>query len=157
MIKALVIAMFVSGCMVAASPGDDDDVVSPVPPPPTRDVMDPSGTWAVHITWMSGTCGVFVALDAEMVVAPSPSGGYEIADASPTTTVTGTVLCSTERCALSFVQVGPGRGDYATSSALAADLVATDDGEITGAGGLTYTFRDGTSCSQQFSAVGELR
>jgi hypothetical protein len=166
MTKALLLALLMCGCLTGQPPtGGDDDTMNPVPPPdapksppdaPPPGVMDASGTWGLTIVWGAGTCGLTLDLPAEMVVSHGTTG-YVVSDASPDTTISGTVLCSSVMCHASFTQTGRGRGENTISMTLASDLVATSDGLISGSGGVTYQFRDGTNCTQQFTASGRLR
>lgn len=168
MTKALLIALLLCGCLTQQSPtGGDDDTMTPVPPPdaprsPPPDAsppapMDAAGTWAMTIKWGAGTCGLTLDLPAEMVVSHG-TDGYVVSDASPDTVISGTVLCSSAMCHASFTQTGRGRGENTLSMTLASDLIATaPDGLISGSGGVTYQFRDGTNCTQQFTATGRLK
>lgn len=166
MTKALLIALLLYGCLTQQSPtGGDDDTMTMPPdaprsPPPDASPpapMDAAGTWTMTIKWGAGTCGLTLDLPAEMVVSHG-TDGYIVSDASPDTVISGTVLCSSAMCHASFTQTGRGRGENTLSMTLASDLVATDpDGLISGSGGVTYQFRDGTNCTQQFTATGRLK
>lgn len=163
MTKALLMAVLLAGCLTQDAPTGSDVMMpdSPngpgdAPPAPVPAPMDASGTWGMTLTWGAGTCDISLAVQAEMVVAHGTSG-YIVADAAANTTISGTIMCSTSMCHAAFSETGPGRGDNTLSMMLATDLIATSEGVITGSGGVTYEFRDGTSCTQQFSAAGRLK
>jgi hypothetical protein len=165
MIAALMVGCSADGTGPVSGPTAPDAGVEPVhpssdaaamTPDASNPTMDPTGTWDLRFSWTAGTCGLTLAATAKMVIAHSP-GGYTIADASPTTQVSGTVTCGENFCHLSFTEVGPGRGANTKSATVTGELDVTRDGAINGTGSLTFLFTDGTGCSQTFIATGRLQ
>lgn len=146
----LAIVLMISACAISPDQSDDmDDMGEP-------QAMSAAGTWDMKFAWGAGTCRQTLDVPATMVIAHDGSG-YVIQDASPTTQISGTIMCSTTMCHASFVEVGPGRGDTTLSATVSADLYASNTGAITGSGGLVIQFRTGETCTQQFSATGTFR
>jgi len=104
--------------------------------------------------WTRGSCqltGSFAALVTVLRIGD----GYVINETRPEVRVTGTVLCTSARCTLSFTESGPGpQGSAVQQISLSANLAVDPLDAITGAGSVTYRFTDGSACDHQFTADG---
>ena len=65
------------------------------------ELVDPTGNWRTTITWGSGDCNLSGTSDDTMTVTRQASGDYLIADSDPDVSITGSIVCSVERCDLS--------------------------------------------------------
>jgi hypothetical protein len=140
---ALLMTLLAIGCAADPAVIQSDDAP----------IVDPTGAWDVVLTWTAGTCGLTGSFTATVTVERSATG-YVLNDPG----VHGTVVCSRNLCRMSFTETGPGpTGTDVTSVSIAADLAVDDTDVITGTGGVTYQFRNATTCSQQFMADGRLR
>lgn len=136
---ALLVAWMTMGCAV--------DHASTAP------LVDPTGIWDVALTWTTGSCGLTGEFSATITVERSATG-YAVNEPG----AHGTVLCSRDFCQLLFTEAGPGpAGTSVTGVSMSADLTVDDDAAIAGSGMVAYQFRNSSTCSQQFSAVGLLR
>jgi hypothetical protein len=136
--------------LIALWAGCADD---PSPPPPPV-IVDPTGHWAMTFSWTKGACGLTGLFDANLTVTRTLDG-YRINETNPEVQVSGTVLCTTERCQMSFTESGPGpTGSAVQQIVMSANLAVDDQNAITGGGSVTYRFTDGTACDHQFRADG---
>ncbi len=123
--------------------------------PAPQAAVDPTGNWSMTFVWTKGSCGLTGSFDGSITVLRTETG-FEINETRPQVVVSGTVLCTAQRCTLSFTETGPGpAGSSVQQISLSANLAVDDIDAITGSGAATYRFTDGTGCEHQFSANGQ--
>jgi hypothetical protein len=104
--------------------------------------------------WTKGDCRLTGSFDGSITVLRA-GDGYAINETRPEVHVTGTVLCTSARCTLSFTESGPGpQGSAVQQISLSANLAVDELDAITGGGAATYRFTDGSGCEHLFTADG---
>lgn len=118
-------------------------------------VVDPTGTWDITLTWGTGTCGIAGASPASTVVTRA-GDDYRISESGQT--LSGSILCSEAACRMTFTESVAGRpGSGIDAMTLSVTLSVGPDNAIAGAGRADVRRIDGSMCTQAFSAAGVLR
>lgn len=127
----------------------------------SNDAAVPEGNWDVTLTWGAGTCaGLGSTFEINFDITDDGAGGYNLAARTGLTgdDVGGTMDCgSVTECDLSFTDSGPGSElSNITSQTISADFVEDNASQVDGNGSATFDLDDGTSCTQNFTGVGDV-
>ena len=156
---------YLSALVVAAACGNS----SPPSPDASSQAVDPTGNWAVTLTFTGGTC---TGLPATYVIGFTISGapftftpgnglsGDSFSDSS-------SASCTTTQCVISFTDTGPGTEfDNITSQTIIATLDedpsgnVLDDEGVSSVNQINFQISDGSggsgSCTQMFTAAGDV-
>lgn len=109
----------------------------------------------------TGTCSGLPPTYAINFDIAGAAGGYTFTANTGLTgdNVSGTMSCDTTACTLTFADTGPvPSNEYANvvSQTIAASLIQDASDNITGSGTVTFSLSDGSTCTGNFSATGNV-
>ncbi len=147
--RKILVGLVLSLAIAACSSSDDSAAV-------------PEGNWDVTLTFLSGgTCtGLPATFDINFDITDDGAGGYNLAANTGLTgdTVGGSMDCtSVTECDLQFTDSGPGSEDSdVDTQTISADLVEDNADQVTGTGTINFVLTDGSDCSVNFDADGDV-
>ncbi|HUJ58705.1 MAG TPA: hypothetical protein VLX92_09440 [Kofleriaceae bacterium] len=119
----------------------------------------PDGTWAVTLTFSTGTCTGLPPSYAIAFQVGDQGGSYTFAPGAglqgDTIDPDSSILCASGACELALADSGPG-GEEADidMQTLTATLDEDGTGDVTGDGSIDFLLSGGASCTQGFDAAG---
>jgi hypothetical protein len=123
----------------------------------------PEGNWDVTLTFLDGgTCtGLPDTFNINFDITDDGTGNYNFTANNGLSgdTVGGTMDCSSGvDCDLQFTDTGPGSEEsgYVDTQTISAALTEDDHDDVSGTGSITFGLDDGSSCTVNFDASGNV-
>jgi len=119
----------------------------------------PEGNWDLTLTWTTGNCaGLGATYHINFDISKSGGVFVFVAGTGLTgDTVGGTMVCDSAFCTLDFTDSGPGSVlSNIDTQTISATLDEDVNDIVTGTGTATFDLTDGSSCSQNFNADGDV-